>query len=208
LPRGVLRPSPAGTILSRREGQEQCGVNAPSRISEPARKILLATDLSARCDRALYRAAMLAKQWRSGLIVLHVVEHLDLNIPEAAGLPSWRRPLDPLEIARKNLLADIDALPDRSTVRIAEGKPAEAILRSADGENCDRRRCGPDRGLVRRRGAHRPEEQDHAAVGPAGHAALRHPTISARPRPTSSAPSARARVRELPWSCRPATPKP
>jgi nucleotide-binding universal stress UspA family protein len=80
---------------------------------------------------------MLAKQWRSELIVLHVVEHLDLNIPEAVGLPSWRRPLDPLEKARKHLLADIDVLPDRSTVRIAEGKPVEVILRSADDENCD-----------------------------------------------------------------------
>ena len=87
-------------------------MNAPTWI-RPARRILLATDLSARCDRALYRAAMLAKQWRSELIVLHVVEHLDLNIPEAAGLPSWRRPLDPLEKARKHLLADMDVLPDR-----------------------------------------------------------------------------------------------
>ena len=60
--------------LARPERQEQCGVNAPSRMSGPARKILLATDLSARCDRALYRAAMLAKQWQSSLIVLHVVE--------------------------------------------------------------------------------------------------------------------------------------
>src|SRR5215218_9178036 len=34
------------------------------------------------------------------------------------------------------------------------------------------RHCGPDRGLVRGRGTHRPEEQDHAAVGPAGLAAL------------------------------------
>ena len=34
------------------------------------------------------------------------------------------------------------------------------------------RRCRPDRGLVRGRGAHRPEEQDHTAVGPAGNAAL------------------------------------
>ena len=44
--------------------------------------------------------------------------------------------------------------------------------------------------------------------GPGGERGPRHHTISARPRPTSSAPSARARARELPWSCRPATPKP
>ncbi len=112
-------------------------MNAPIRMSGPARKILLATDLSARCDRALYRAAMLAEQWQSSLMVLHVVEDRDLSIPDAAGLPSWRRPADPLHTARKQLLADVETLPARPTVRIAEGNPVEAILRSADAEKCD-----------------------------------------------------------------------
>lgn len=119
------------------ERQEQCGVNVPNRMSRPAKRILLATDLSARCDRALYRAAMLAKQWQSSLIVLHVVKHRDLGTPDTAGLPSWRRPPDPLDIARRHLLADVDALPARPTVRIAEGNPVEAILCTADAENCD-----------------------------------------------------------------------
>jgi hypothetical protein len=70
---------------------------------------------------------MLAKQWRSGLIVLHVVEDVALSIPDAAGLPSWRRPTNPLDIARKQLLADVDALPVRPTLRIAEGHSVEAI---------------------------------------------------------------------------------
>ena len=112
-------------------------MNAPSRMSSPARKILLATDLSARCDRALCRAALLAEQWQSSLTVLHVVEDRELSVPHAAGLPSWRRPPDPLDIARKHLLADIDTLPVRPTVRFAEGNPVEAILRSADAEKCD-----------------------------------------------------------------------
>jgi nucleotide-binding universal stress UspA family protein len=60
-----------------------------------------------------------------------------LDVPDAAGLPSWRRPADPLDVARKQLLSDIDALPVRPTVRIAEGKPVETILCSADAENCD-----------------------------------------------------------------------
>lgn len=121
-------------------------MNAPSRMGGPARKILMATDLSARCDRALYRAAMLAKQWQSSLIVLHVVEDRDLSVPDAAGLPSWRRPPDPLDIARKHLLADVDALPARSAVRITEGRPVEAILCSADAENCDLIAIGVGRG--------------------------------------------------------------
>lgn len=41
-------------------------------MSEPA--ILLATDLSARCDRPLDRALMLAQEWRTKLILLHILE--------------------------------------------------------------------------------------------------------------------------------------
>jgi len=37
-------------------------------------KILLATDLSARCDRALDRAGILADRWDAELVALHVIE--------------------------------------------------------------------------------------------------------------------------------------
>jgi nucleotide-binding universal stress UspA family protein len=80
---------------------------------------------------------MLAKQWQSSLIVLHVVEDVDLSILDPAGLPSWRRPPDPRDIAKRHLLSDIDALPVRPTLRVAEGNPVEAILCSADVEDCD-----------------------------------------------------------------------
>lgn len=80
---------------------------------------------------------MLAKQWQASLIVLHVVENLDKRVPDAAGLPSWRRPPDPLGITRKHLLADVDALPARPTVRIVAGDPVEVILCSANSENCE-----------------------------------------------------------------------
>ena len=112
-------------------------MNAPSRMSRPARKILLATDLSARCDRALNRAAMLAQQWQWSLLVLHVVQERDPGIGDGAGLPSWRRPLDPFDIAMRHLLADVDALPVRPSVRIAAGRPADTVLRSADAEDCN-----------------------------------------------------------------------
>ncbi|MGE4249300.1 MAG: universal stress protein [Parvibaculaceae bacterium] len=59
-------------------------MNAPSRVNGPAKKILLATDLSARCDRALYRAAMLAQQWQWSLILLHVLEDRDPSISDSA----------------------------------------------------------------------------------------------------------------------------
>jgi len=36
-------------------------------------RIVMATELSARCDRALTRAALLARAWQSELTVAHVV---------------------------------------------------------------------------------------------------------------------------------------
>lgn len=48
------------------------------------RRVLLATDLSSRCDRALDRSALLARQWHAGLVVVTVVDadagrHVDLS---------------------------------------------------------------------------------------------------------------------------------
>lgn len=40
----------------------------------PSANILLATDLSARCDRALERAAQLTKEWQTKLIALNVID--------------------------------------------------------------------------------------------------------------------------------------
>ena len=54
-------------------------MNAPAWTQGPPETILLATDLSSRCDRALDRAADLAKRWRARLVVLTVLE------PDAAG---------------------------------------------------------------------------------------------------------------------------
>ena len=70
-----------------------------------------------------------------------------------------------------------------------------------------RRRSRRDRNLVRRRGARRPEEQDHPALGQARNAPLRAAATSAPPRPTSSARSARKRARASAWSCPVATPR-
>lgn len=50
------------------------------------KRILLATDLSARCDEALDRAVQLAAQCGATMHVLHVIEkHAKFH------LPSWRR---------------------------------------------------------------------------------------------------------------------
>ena len=61
-----------------------------------------------------------------------------------------------------------------------------------------------DRDLVPGRGPHRPEEQDHPALGAARHPAAA-PTISAPVRPISSAPSVRPAAPRRGWSCHAAT---
>lgn len=112
-------------------------MGTPSWMEAPPKRILLATDLSPRCDRALARAARLAEQWRSDLVVLHVLEGLDRRPPETGLTPSWRKQSDPRGIARKQLCADIGDVGGRATMLIAEGDPAEEILRAGDAERCE-----------------------------------------------------------------------
>ena len=53
------------------------------------RRVLLASDLSARCDRALDRAALIAAHWQGPLTVLNVADapqaHIDLNGRKTTG---------------------------------------------------------------------------------------------------------------------------
>jgi nucleotide-binding universal stress UspA family protein len=60
--------------------------NQTIKQASPIGPVLLASDLSARCDRALERAALLAKKLQTRLIVLHVLEH---SILERLGQPGW-----------------------------------------------------------------------------------------------------------------------
>lgn len=73
----------------------------PADPPAPSSTVLLATDVSARCDRAFDRAAQLATQWSGRLIAVHALEE-DGLLPEDAlrDLPAWRRPADPTSLAR------------------------------------------------------------------------------------------------------------
>lgn len=99
------------------------------------RTILLATDLSARCDRALDRAAQLARQWAARLVVLHVVE------PAAAEMLDNNRrlrqqPFDRLLLAERRLRADLEIDGLDHLILVEEGDPAEAIARIAGERDC------------------------------------------------------------------------
>jgi len=102
----------------------------------PPKKILLATDLSARCDRALDRALALASEWQAGLVVVHVLENASPVPDESDAQPSWRRPPNARSAAEMRARADLSAVAADATVVIESGDAAEAILRTARTHDC------------------------------------------------------------------------
>lgn len=105
----------------------------PGWMKGPPARILLATDLSSRCDRALDRSVQLAGQWGAELLVVHAVEPEDaLSDPrQGRDLPSWRRPPDPERLARDLLHADLADLPGAIDFHVAAGRPVDVVLDAA-----------------------------------------------------------------------------
>ncbi len=101
------------------------------------KKILLATDLGARSDRALDRAVMLAAEWRAQLLVLHVLEEENVLADQGKPVPVWRRPPDPKSVAKRRIEADLKGLAVSPIVFIEKGDPGEVILRVAEVQGCD-----------------------------------------------------------------------
>jgi nucleotide-binding universal stress UspA family protein len=107
------------------------------------RKILLATDLSARGDRALERAMSTAQRHGAHLLIVHAFEEFDEStFTYGKGpAPSWRRPPDAASMMklkiRQGLRADLGEAVDKATVLIEEGVAAEVIERVATDEGVD-----------------------------------------------------------------------
>ena len=102
------------------------------------RAILLASDLSGRCDRALDRALLLAGQWQARLVVVTVVEATDewsLRL-ELVNPPSWTRRESPARIAERSLRHHIGDTEVDVSVRIGEGHVGANLLRLAEEEGC------------------------------------------------------------------------
>src|SRR5690606_18005018 len=104
----------------------------------PPRRLLLATDLSSRGDRALDRAVQLARAWDAELHVVHAVETpppvVSRGVDEA--LAPSRQP--DLEAAAAKQLRDLlghAGLPARLHVEC--GAAAAAILAVAEREACE-----------------------------------------------------------------------
>lgn len=97
------------------------------------RRILLATDLSARGDRALERAVELSQESGAELVILHVYEEFDESSLTygSRALPSWSRPTNAVNVMkqriRRALRADVGDAIEKATVLVEEGHPAEVI---------------------------------------------------------------------------------
>ena len=102
--------------------------------SGPPKTVLLATDLSSRCDRALDRAAQLALQWQARLVVLNVLDPSEGHSRLEMGTwPSPGQPEDRADAALRRIRRDLSAalpadaaLPEME-IRIDEGDPAARI---------------------------------------------------------------------------------
>jgi nucleotide-binding universal stress UspA family protein len=102
----------------------------------PPKAILLATDLSARCDRALDRAALLAGEWQARLVIVHAPEDATGALDGTESVPSWRRPPDPQQLAEGRIRSELLEICPGATVVIERGDPAEVILGLAEAHGC------------------------------------------------------------------------
>jgi nucleotide-binding universal stress UspA family protein len=96
------------------------------------RRVLAATDLSSRSDRALRRAALLAKEAQAELLVLHAVDD-----DQPRSLVELER-----REARALLRQQIAGVPElqsavQASALVGEGDAFQAILRAAEAEGAD-----------------------------------------------------------------------
>jgi nucleotide-binding universal stress UspA family protein len=104
----------------------------PTGTQRLPQRMLLATDLSARCDRALDRAVQLAAEWQSEVVVMTVVETPERSDPLA--VPVWPPIEDSetrLRLAKRQLQRDAASLGMPVRIRIGLGDTARAISEAA-----------------------------------------------------------------------------
>src|SRR6478609_4674395 len=95
--------------------------------------ILLATDLSARGDRALDRALQLTKELNTKLIMLHVMESHATPLTT----PVWRRlSPDHKALVERELAEDVAAANVPAEVVVTKGDPVASIMETADAYGC------------------------------------------------------------------------
>lgn len=109
---------------------------APAQNTTP-QQLLLATDLSARCDRALDRAAQLAREWQAPLTALHVLDPTaspDQTLDWVSGASDEQL----MRVAQRQLAQDLAASGATATLRLVRSdRPASAIRETAASTQAD-----------------------------------------------------------------------
>lgn len=110
-------------------------------MTEPTlpQRIFMASDLSARSDRALARAGQLARAWQSQLTVAHVVHAAQVAARDrlTSGAPSWRRPESWAQTLERALRADLAAEGIAATSKLVIGSATEAVLQAATDDGAE-----------------------------------------------------------------------
>lgn len=96
--------------------------------------ILLATDFSARCDRAFDRAVQLAQQWKAHLAVVCAIERGSAPGPQQ---PSNRAAYETLLLAQRQVAKDLQKREIDFGVYIEESAPTELLTRLMKELQCD-----------------------------------------------------------------------
>ncbi len=104
-------------------------------MATPPKTIVLATDLSGAGDRALDRAAELARSWDAELVIVHAIE--DAASGGTRSLPSWRRSPDVAHLVERQIRDDIRGDAPRLRFHIEEGAPLKVILEAVRREQPD-----------------------------------------------------------------------
>lgn len=105
-------------------------MNHSINAAEP-RRLLLATDLSAHCDRALERARLLAAEWQTELAILTVHEGPDVPAEVIGWLDGDREQHGAEAAAQRALLRDFEGSGVTPSLHLAEGPVADAIPAAA-----------------------------------------------------------------------------
>ncbi len=95
------------------------------------KKLLLATDLSARCDRPLERARQLAAQWQAALELLTVREGPQVPAEVVQWLAGPEASAEAEFDARRDIAREFDGCGFPVSLHFADGDVAEAIAQAA-----------------------------------------------------------------------------
>lgn len=99
--------------------------------NDAPRKLLLATDLSARCDRPLERAKALAAQWNAHLTLLTVREGPQVPAEVVQWLAGSETSTEAEFAARRDIAREFEHAGYPVSLQFADGDVADAILAAA-----------------------------------------------------------------------------